>query len=491
MGSFAVIGLGIISKIFLARLLSANELGTFFITQTLFGMLVFFASLGMTDTIARFVGLTYKHDLSRSVDVLTRGLRLVVCFGVCLAIFVALLASTISEHILHASRFSTIVVIVALATPFKLAADLIGSANQGAGKLYYKMLLIDFGSAILFACGLGLVLVFDVGSLNIVVLLYVLPFLVVPFLSPGQFKFTAIFRRHDSSVTFRDLLRYSVPLLLSGIVAWPLTLVPVVIGSLTSVELASYYSLAISLASFIYLSASATEAAGLSVWSSYLSSGDTNRLKEDYRLSTRWGIVVGSAVFVPLLVCPREVVVLLFGLKFAPVALILPAMSFIFFVSLITGPTESIIKAYGDTHFIFATRLTVGIVVAVTLYPFLTYWGLSGAIAVYGLSTAVGGIGMYSWHLHKRHRLHPFDKHFLLTLVSIGSSTLLTSLVLQNAPRWGGSFVTIISTVMVYCSLLIFHFVVLQAIAPRDRLIMMSRVFSRANALLGIKCAKE
>ena len=477
LGSFAIIGIGVISKIFLARLLFAAELGIFFIAQTLFGMLVFFASLGMTDTIARFVGLNYKHDLSRSVDVLSRGLRLVVSVGLLLAILVALLASPISEHILHASRFSKIVVIVALAIPFKLAADLIGSANQGAGKLYYKILFVDLVSAILFVCGLGLLLVFNVGSLNIVVALYMLPVLISPFLFHEQFKFTAIFRHSDPYVTARDLLRYSVPLLLSGIVAWPLTLVPIVIGSLTSAELVSYYSLAISLASFIYLGASASEAAGLSVWSSYLGSGDTNSLKEDYRLITRWGIIVGSVIFVPLFVCPREVVVLLFSWKFEPVAHILPAVSCVFFMNLITGPTESILKAYGDTRFIFVTRLAVGIVVVLTLYPFLMLWGLSGAIAVYGLSVAVG-IAMYSWHLYKQHRLHPIDRHFSLMLLSICSAVLITSFVLKNIP-WGvGSFVNIISAVVVYCSLLVFHLIILRAMTYRDRLIM-SRVISR------------
>lgn len=486
---FAVIGTGVINKIFLARVLSAAELGTFIITQTLFGMLVFFAGLGMTDTIARFVGLNYKHDLSRSVDVLSRGLRLVAGFGVFLALIVVLLASTISEHMLHASRFSTIVVIVALTIPFKLAADLIGSANQGAGKLYYKILFVDLGSAILFACGLGLLLVFNLGSLNVVIVLYMLPFAVSPFLFPGEFKFTAIFRRHKSSVATHDLLRYSVPLLLSGIVAWPLTLVPIVIGSMTSTESVAYYSLAISLASFIYLSASVTEAAGLSVWSSYLSSGETNRLKEDYRLSTRWGIIVGSFVFVPLLLCPHEVVVLLFGLKFAPVARILPAMSCIFFANLTTGPNESLLKAHGDTRFIFVTRLTAGIIVALTLYPFLTLWGINGAVAVYVLFDAVG-IGMYSWRLYKRHRLHPIDKHFLLFLVSVISAALLTSFVMQYVPRWSGSLVTIISAVVVYCSFLISHFIFLHAMAPRDRLIM-SRAFSHICVLVRIDGAKE
>jgi len=476
----AIIGIGVISKIFLARLLSATELGIFIIVQTLFGMLVFFASLGMTDTIARFVGVKYKQDLSQSVDVLSRGLRLVVTVGILIAIIIILLASTISEHIFHASRLSTIIVIIAVAVPFKLAVDLIGSANQGAGKLYYKILLVDLVSTIMFTIGLGLLLVLKSGSLNIVVVLYMVPFLISLLLLHGQYKFTAIFKQCDSDITAYDLLRYSIPLLLSGIVAWPLTLVPVIIGRITSVELVSYYSLAISLASFIYLGASASEAAGLSVWSSYLGAGDTNSLKEDYRLITRWGIVVGSVVFVPLIVCPREVVIILFSWKFEPVAHILPAVSCIFFVNLITGPTESILKAYGDTRFIFSTRLAVGIVVLLTLYPFLTIWGLNGAIAVYGLSVAVG-ITMYSWHLYKQHSLHPIDRHFSLILLSICSAALATLIALKYIPRWGGYFVYIISAVVVYCSLLVLHFVVLQAMAPRDRLIM-SRIYNRICA---------
>lgn len=472
LGSFAGIGLGIISKIFLARVLSAAELGAFFIAQTLFGVLIFLSSLGMPDTIARFVGLYFRLDMPRSVGLLSKGLRLVVGFGVFLAILILLLATTIADHLFHDPKFSTIAAIVALVIPVRIAADLIGSADQGAGRLYLKILLIDLVPAILFVGGLGILLVFNGGSLNIVIALFMLPLAVSPFLFPGQFKFTAIFRRHNSSPTVRDLLRHSIPLLLAGIVAWPLTLVPIVIGSMTTAESVTYYSLAISLASFIYLGASATEAAGLSVWSSYLGSGETGRLKEDYRLSTRWGILLGSVVFAPLLICSHEVVALVFGSNYEPVAQILPAVSCIFFANLITGPTESILKAYGDTRFIFVSRLTVGIVVALTLYPALTFWGLNGAIAVYGLSVATGGIGLYSWHLYKQYRLHPIDKHFLLLLVSIGSATFLTFLFVRHVPLFSGAIVTIISAVTVYCSLLLFHFVVLQVMTPRDRLLM-------------------
>ncbi len=488
-GTFAIIGLGVVSKMLLARLLSAAELGIFFIAQTLFSMLVFFSSLGMTDTIARFVGLYFKLDLSKSLEVLSRGLRLVLSFSVFIAVLVALSASSIADHFIHDPRFSTVAVILALAIPFKLGADLIGSANQGAGRLYFKIMMVDLVPAILFSGGLGLLLAFKGGSLNIVVALYVIPFAVSLFLFRGLFRFTAIFSGRGSSVTTRDLMRYSVPLLLSGIVAWPLSLVPAVIGSLTSVDAVAYYSLAISMASFIYLGASVTEAAGLSVWSSYLGSSDTNRLKEDYRLTTRWAVVIGSLVFVPLLICPYEIVVLLFGLKYKPVAQILPIMSCIFFANLITGPTESILKAYGDTRFIFMTRLTVGIVVALTLYPALTFWGLNGAIGVYGLSVAVGGIGMYSWQLYKQHHLHPIDKHFLLILASIGSAIFLTFLFVQNVPHLSGSIVTIIGTVLVYFLFLVSHFIVLKAVTPRDRRII-SQVFSRICMLLQAKYAK-
>jgi len=190
-----------------------------------------------------------------------------------------------------------------------------------------------------------------------------------------------------------------------------------------------------------------------------------------------------------LLICPRDVVVLFFSWKFEAVAHILPAVSCIFFVNLITGPTESILKAYGDTRFIFATRVAVGIVVVLTLYPFLTHWGLNGAIAVYGLSVAVG-IAMYSWHLYKQHRLHPVDRHFSLILLSICGAALITSFALQYISLGIGSIIKIISVIVVYCSLLVLHFVVLKAMAPRDRLIM-SRVISRICSSHRIANAKE
>lgn len=484
-GSFAVIGLGVVSKVCLARLLSADDLGIFLTAQVLFGMLVFIAGLGMPDAIARFVGLYAKPDLPRAVAVLKTGLLLVVCSGVVLAIPIIIFAPALARYFIHDSRYSAIAIIIALAVPFKLAADLIGSANQGAGQLYLKTLWVDLLPAAVFASSLGLLLMFNRGSLNLLLSLYMLPFVLSGLFFVGQFRLFSILKNHEMPVPYRDMFRYSLPLLLSGIVGWPLTLVPVVIGRMTSAASVSYYSLAISLASFIYLGTSVAEAAGLSVWSSYIGAGETHRLKEDYRLSTRWGVLVGSVVFAPLFLCPHEVVVLLFGPHYQPVAHILPAVSCIFLANLVTGPTESLLKAHGDTRVILAARLAVGTVVLVTLYPFLKLWGLSGAVAVYGLCGGVGGIAIYSGYLYKHYRLHPFDGNYVAVLASVGSAILITGLILRTIPYSGGPLVTIAGAVIVYALLLLLHVIVLPGISHRDRYIF-SRVRSRIYALFGM-----
>jgi len=483
--TFLIIGFGVLTKVFLTRLLSPADLGLFILAQTLFGMFVFIGSLGMNDAMVRYVGLESKSNASHLSAILSKVLRLLTAPCMILVILAISLASPLADYVIHNSRFSSVFILLALAIPFKLAADLIGSANQGMGRLYVKILLVDLAPAFLFSVGLGILLLLYKGSLNIVTTLYMLPFVIAPFLFRGQLKFGAIFRHCKTSVTTHDLFHYATPLLLSGIVAWPLTLVPIAIGSLTSTEAVSYYSLAISLASFIYLGASVTEAAGFSVWTTYLAANEAGKIMEDYKLSTRWGTVLGSVVFLPLFICPHEVVNLLFGLKYEPVSEILPVISSIFFINLIVGPTESILKAYGNTRFIFMTRLAVGIVIAITLYPFLILWGLNGAIVVYGLSVAVGGVGMYSWYLYKCHGIHPFDKHYLRMLVVISSATLFTFLLVRNVPPWGGVFI-IISSVLVYCIFLIFLALTLHAIAPRDRQII-SRAFSYACMALRAK----
>jgi len=410
----------------------------------------------------------------------------VVSSGVVFAILALLLAPRIAGRIFDDPRSSTVVVFFAAAIPFKLAADLLGSANQGVGRLYLKLLMVDLWPALCFSGALGLLFFMKAGSLDTVVAWYLLPMVLAPFLFPWKCGFPAIFQRLKTPVSYRELLGYSGPLLLSGVVAWPMTLVPVVIGSVTSVESVSYYSLSISIASFIYLGVSVTEAAGLSVWSSYLGTGDTKRLEEDYRLSTRWGLMVGSIVFIPLLLCPAEVVGLLFGSKFGLVTEILPVVSCIFFANLATGPTESILKAYGETRFIFAARLTVGIVIALTLYPFLKLWGLSGAIAAYGLSTVIAGISMYSGLLYKKYNLHPFDKYFLYAMMSILSSIALTGFFIRNISLPGGAVVRIAITAVVYGLLLVLQLGLLQAIAPRERLIL-ARLMARCGVVIGGK----
>ena len=446
-GTFVLIGLGVVGKMLLARILAPGELGVFISAQIAFGMMAFLGGLSVPDAIARFVGL-YSPDSPRSLEVLSRGLRLAVGFALLLTLIAVLWEWGMSAQFSRDPRYSIIGVLIALAMPFKVAADAIGAANQGAGRLYIKTAVVDVVPAIAFACGLGFLAVSGMGSLNLVAVAYVLSIALSPFLFFGAFSIRAIVRPCGASVRYGEIVRYSLPLLLSGAVAWPLTLVPIVVGRQTSAEAVSYYSLAISLGSFIYLGTAVMEAAGLSAWSSYLGRGDVRQLEDDYRLSTRCGLLVGSVVFAALSTCPRDIVALLFGARYEPIARILPYMSCIFFANLMTGPTESLLKAHGETRFILTARLTAGAVVAATLYPFLRLWGLNGAVAVYGLATIIGGVAMYSWRLYRRYRLHPIDGYFLRTLGSVAGALILAFLAHGRLVVFWGAIGAISATVV-------------------------------------------
>jgi O-antigen/teichoic acid export membrane protein len=261
-----------------------------------------------------------------------------------------------------------------------------------------------------------------------------------------------------------EIIKYAAPLFFAGLLGWPMTLVPVFIGFITSPEQVSFYSLAISLSSFIYLGTLTAESAGLSVWSKYVNNSEISKLIYDYRLITKWGIILGSFLFMILLVTPKELVILLFEEKFLPIADILPILATVFFINLLTGPSESILKATSETVFILRTRLISGLITAIGIYPALKFWGIYGAISVYAFSAIIGGVLMYSYRLWSKYRIHPFDWVFLRMLLSLLSALAFVKFFIHSYLLGYSPIIVILTSFFLYLTsltLLIFLFKVI------------------------------
>lgn len=430
--NFVLMGIGILTKILLARMIAPADFGILISAQTITVFAISIASLGLTDAVVREVALDRGRGAEQWTGIVIEALKLVfpAALLVTLALFVS--AHWIGQAVAAGEEaFPLVLILLALSVPFKMLADMFGAVCQGIGKYWLKVLALDLAPAAFVLAVLAALMAIGQGSVDKVAAIYlasgIVSSLVVASLGFGVIRV----RRQASSISRMALLRYGLPLLGSGIVAWPLALVPVAIGGLIAPESVAYYSLAISLASFIYLGTSVAEAASFGTWAEYVGESRRDQLLANYRVVTRWGLILASLVFVPLFFCSGDVVMLVYGAGYLPVAELLPLLATIFLVNAATGPNESILKSLGCTQWIFASRFAVGATVAAVLYPLVTRYGLYGAIASYFLTVLVG-VGMYGGYLFRNFDIHPIDQYFLRVTAAIAVALIAVSIVVWS-----------------------------------------------------------
>jgi len=413
-----MIVINIISKLILARILTSHDLGLFLIIQTFLGMFTYLVSLNLGDAIARYIS-SYENE---GDDILINALRLISIIFFIFTFIITLLFYNYQYYFtneLISNQLILIFILIILITPFKITANFIGSAYQGIGQLHKKLIYSEFLPAFIFITGLIVLQYITDMSLLKVLLLYLLPFAIVPYIYVGKFKFRFFYvSKILNYLIIQKLLKFSLPLFMAGILAWPLNCVPIIIGFITSPEDVSHYCLALSIVSCIYLSVSAVDMAGLTQWTKHINQNRKNDLIKEYRSATRWSILFASFLFTVCFICPKDLTNILFGGKYMSIDKILPALAFIVFANVLTGPSESILKAHEDTRYIFITRLTVALTTMISIYPALKFWGLNGAIFVFGLSTLCS-VFMYSLRLYIKFELFPFDKFYTRMFCSI------------------------------------------------------------------------
>jgi len=471
--SLIMLVISLATKILLTRILTASELGLFMMGQTLFGMAVFLISFGLTDAIVKYVAA----DQINAEKILLKCIELTINSFLLVA-SVSLLLIVTFYYLDQNKDLLIVLLFFLLIAPIKIINDFYGAAYQGLDKLYLKIIYGDITPAILFLMSVGTIFLINNRSLWMVIVFYLLSIVLTPYAFFGSIKLKLLTKKSISILSKDEIIKYASPLFFAGIVAWPMTLVPVFIGFITSPEQVSFYNLAISVSSFIYIGTLAAESAGLSVWSKYVSNSEISKLTYDYRLITKWGIILGSFLFMILLVTPKELVILLFDENFLPLADLLPIFATVFFINLLTGPSESILKANSETVFILRTRLIAGLITAIGIYPALKLWGIYGAISIYAVSATIGGVLMYSYRLWSKYRIHPFDWVYLRMLLSLFIALAVVRIFTQSYLLSYSPILVLLASFFIYLtclSVLLFIFKVIS----NDETYLIKTIYSK------------
>ncbi len=418
LSGITLLALGSLTKILLARSLTPVELGLLITGQTVIALASTLGQLSIPDALLRFIGLASHPRAQAAAGLARTSLRMTLGASGLVVIAIVACASTIANSVYHQIALSPVLVILSFAIPLSTTAAVLAAAYQGLGSVWERIVFIDLVPGVFVVAALVILKAINQSSLSNIAGVYVAAAAISAALAVYRFKTDSSGRvATRPAAPVRALLRFSLPLLASGLIAWPMTFIPLILG-VRDVGAVAYYSLAVGLSGLIYAPVSAAESVAVPVWSSQIARGQNSELRSDYASVTSWCLILGSIIFAVLILCPEAAIGVMYGTKYLSGANTLRWVAPAVLLNAATGPNESILKALGETRWIFITRLCCGIGVIAATIIWRTDGGLIRALWSFWLS-AILSIVLYSSFLLVRKGIHPWTRTYAKSWAAI------------------------------------------------------------------------
>lgn len=401
----------------LARLLSSDELGAYFLLVSLTGMVGLAAGIGLPTGVVRFMALYAgegKNVFARQT--LKAGLAIGVAVGIVAAAGVFAVAPYLQQRMFtNTPEAVTLLRVFAIAIPMLVAARIFNATTQGMHRMQYQVYSRDLGeqgsklvlTVAFLALGAGLAGVVLANVLSVAIAV-VLSLIFAMMVLPAASKDAAAPERYP----YDRLLAYSLPLAFSAIFVTLLMQVDkLLLGAIGNEAQVALYGVALNVALF---GAKIDVALG-TVFSPMISDlwnrRRTEELEELFKTTTRWIFIFSWPIFLVLAIFAGPLLGL-FGSQFRDASLVLVLLALGQLVGAAAGNVGLMVLMAGKSHLELANvivSLIVNVVLCVTLIP---AHGITGAAVAN--ATAVGMINILRsievWFIM---RMHAYDLSYL------------------------------------------------------------------------------
>lgn len=423
-GTFLGLGLNYIYAIVLARLLGPEQFGLYAIGLGCFNLLTVIALAGLDTAVLRFVpALQAQSDAAGIGRILRAALLLSSGLGVLFAGALLLSSDTIANRFLHNGAATNVLNIFALSIPFMVVSTVSISALQAFREvrwrtsvkyLYEPAVKIAITLALIWAgWGLMSALVALPVALGLTAILALLP------LRNLLWKGTDSFL---SSVAYRDMLKYSLPLLGGLVFAGLATRSDVLfLGYWVPIDQVGIYSAAFQTAAVMAVVLGTLESIATPFLSESISRNDQVQIRSLSTTVLRWTVMTTLPVCVGMAVFANEIM-MLFGERFESGSVCLIILAIGQFANSATGCSNGMLLWAGRSKLVMWNSFIVS-VAQIALYVLLI-----PLLGIIGAAVAVSGSLLLSTILrvvqvHHVFHIWPYDatvlKPFLSGLVAL------------------------------------------------------------------------
>lgn len=407
-------GLHLITQVALGRALGAELFGVFAIGWTALRMLAFPAILGLDRGVIRYGSRFWGEDPGgyRGVVLQALGTALVsslVCAGILLVS-----APWLARDVFHDPRLAGVFRWFALGLILYALMKVAAAATRVSQRMGHSVAAQDIGQpgsnlllvlllVVFLGWGLGAAVGAAVASFGIGLGL-ALYFIASARPGPG---------RSRPRFVGRELVYFSIPTSIAGMFGAYLVWVDRMILGLfrDSAEVGIYQAVSQFAILFAVILA-AVETVASPMIARMHHEGETKRIEQLYRGSTKWALYLSLPLFLVICLAPRDLLFAVFGGEYVPGWLALVVLATAQLVNVGTGAVHSLLIMTGHQKawmYLSGGALAANVVLNVALIP---RWGILGAAVATGIALAllfVAGVSLVRGKLG----IWPYDRRFL------------------------------------------------------------------------------
>jgi O-antigen/teichoic acid export membrane protein len=425
-------------RILIVRATTVEEFGLYSLATTIIAVLGALAPLGIQGGAARQIPVELgkgKRDAALSMARSTLHVSILSSAVVFLALYA--LSDFMANRLFYKPGLALPLRIVAFAIPLTVTSGAMGSILRGFGIVKHKVYFQDLGRPLFFLSLLGAVFVLGISFKGILYVFTISAALVFVSMSSYGYRKTGI-----SPFTlsrgghYGELLRFSLPLMVSGIAALILTWTDtLMLGRYTASEEVGFYGVSISLSKLMLLPLNALVFVFLPIAGELCGANRLKELNRMYQVLTKWVFAASLPIFFVLFFFPETTISFLYGERLVPAALPLRILAVGFLLHTFMGTNGMLHLAMGNTRFIMLTAISVAVLNIFLNYAFIKELGLgiAGAAAAslvsYMTANTISSIALYRWH-----RMHPFTIQYLRPVAGAAVMGILLYAAAKSLP---------------------------------------------------------
>lgn len=367
-----------------------EEYGIFSIALAVYGLILAFASLGIPEGIARYVGFFRGEDeLGKMRKSLKMSLRVLFFTGVLAVIVSYFLARPIAEGVFHIPELTIVLQIIILAIPFDMGIRIFVNSLRGLEKPRYEVYIRNIVENIVKIGLTGMFFILGVKLVGMTVSFVIAIF--ISFILLGYYlnKNFSLFKKTEKYPGLqKELLLYSLPLFLSNVLIFVFTWVDtLMLGWLVNAHDVGLYNAAVPTSQLLYLFPSTLMAMFLPILTMVWAQKNPEQFRNTFQSATRWILIINLALVIPLFIFSKEILGILFGGVYgtASVALMILLVGRFIDFSLLAG--SNVLMVVKRTKLLLFNNLITAVLNVVLNLIFIPKYGIAGAAL--GTSIAV------------------------------------------------------------------------------------------------------